>query len=125
MSKKVAIGGCRYYTDYKLFKSCLDEILKDQKDEIIIISGHCSGVDLMAERYAAESGLKAEIFYPEWEKYGRAAGPIRNKKMVEAANIVIAFWDGKSKGTESVIRYCEKTGKKCEIISIKEEQHLD
>ena len=116
MSKKVAIGGCRYYTDYKLFKSCLDEILKDQKDEIIIISGHCSGVDLMAERYATESGLKAEIFYPEWEKYGRAAGPIRNKKMVEAANIVIAFWDGKSKGTKSLIKYAEISKK--EIIKI-------
>ena len=80
MAKKVVIGGCRDYADYVFFKSRIDEILKDEKDEIIIISGHCSGIDLMGERYAEENGFKVEIFLPEWEKYGRAAGPIRNKK---------------------------------------------
>ena len=116
MEKKVVIGGCRDYTDYVFFKSCLDEILKTEKDEIIIISGHCSGVDLMGERYAEENGIKIEIFLPEWKKYGRAAGPLRNKKMVERADLVIAFWDGKSKGTKSLIKYAESNKK--EVIKI-------
>ena len=118
MEKKVVIGGCRDYTDYVFFKSRLDEILKDEK-KIIIISGHCSGVDLMGERYAEENGLRVEIFFPEWKKYGRAAGPIRNKKMVECANLVIAFWDGKSKGTKSLIKYAQNDKK--EMIVIKYE----
>lgn len=116
MEKKVVIGGCRDYTDYVFFKSSLDEILKNEKAEIIIISGHCSGVDLMGETYAAENGFKIEIFLPEWKKYGRAAGPIRNKEMVEHADLVIAFWDGKSKGTKSLIKYAESSKK--EVIKI-------
>ena len=80
MKKKVVIGGCLDYTDYVFFRSRIDEILRDKTDEIIILSGHCSGVDLMGERYAMENGFQIELFLPEWKKYGRAAGPIRNKK---------------------------------------------
>ena len=116
MEKKVVIGGCRDYNDYVFFKSRLDAILKNEKDEIIIISGHCSGVDIMGEKYAAENGFNVEIFLPEWKKYGRAAGPIRNKKMVECADLVIAFWDGSSKGTSSLIKYAQNSQK--EVIKI-------
>ena len=116
MEKKVVIGGCRDYNDYVFFKSHLDVILKNEKDRIIIISGHCSGVDLMGEKYAAENGFKVEVFLPEWKKYGRATGPIRNKKMVECADLVIAFWDGCSKGTSSLIKYAQNSKK--EVIKI-------
>jgi len=116
MEKKIVIGGCRDYNNYESFKSHLDKIIKKYNKEIIIISGHCSGVDLMGERYAEENGFKIKIFFPEWEKYGRAAGPIRNEKMVNAADLVIAFWNGKSKGTKSLIKYAEKIGK--ELIKI-------
>ena len=118
MEKKVVIGGCRDYTDYISFKSCLDEILKNKSRDILIISGHCSGVDLMGEKYAEEKGFKVEIFLPEWRKFGRAAGPIRNKKMVMHADLVIAFWDGKSKGTRSLIKYAQDEGKDTIIIDI-------
>ena len=116
MKKKVVIGGCRDDTDYVFFRSRIDEIPRDKTDEIIILSGHCSGVDLMGERYAMENGFQIELFLPEWKKYGRAAGPIRNKKMVECADIVIAFWDGVSKGTGSLIK-CAQNNKK-EVIKI-------
>ena len=121
MKKKVVIGGCRDYTDYVFFKSCVDEILKDEK-KIIIISGHCSGVDLMGERYAEENGFPVELFFPEWKKYGRAAGPIRNKKMVACADLVIAFWDGKSKGTKSLIEYAQNDKKEIIIIKCEKSQ---
>ena len=118
MEKKVVIGGGRDYNDYVFFKSHLDAILKNEKDEITIISGHCSGVDLMGERYAAENGFNVKIFLPEWGKYGRAAGPIRNKKMVECADLVIAFWDGRSKGTRSLIKCAQNSKKDIIIIDI-------
>ena len=116
MEKKVVIGGCRDYADYVFFKSRIDEIFSNKKDEIIIISGHCSGVDLMGERYATENGFQVEIFLPEWKKYGRAAGPIRNRKMVEYADLVIVFWDGISRGTKSLIKYAQNSKK--EVIKI-------
>ena len=118
MRKKVVIGGCRNFNDYAFFKSHLDEILKGGKEEIVIISGHCSGVDIMGERYAAENGFTVEIFMAEWDKYGRAAGPIRNEKMVDIADLVIAFWDGKSRGTKSLIKYAERAGKELIRIAI-------
>ena len=116
MEKKVVIGGCRDYADYEFFKLRIDEILQNEKAEIIIISGHCSGVDLMGERYAAENGFKVEMFLPEWKKYGRAAGPIRNEKMVECADLVVAFWDGRSRGTKSLIKYAQS--RKKEVVKI-------
>ena len=54
---------------------------------------------------------------PEYERYGRGAPIVRNKQIVDYADEVVAFWDGKSKGTLSVIKYCEKTGKRCRVLN--------
>jgi hypothetical protein len=89
------------------------------------VSGGAKGIDECAAMYANAHDIKLTEFLPQYERYKRAAPIVRNKQIVDHADLVLAFWDGKSKGTESVIKYCEKTGKKCEIISIKEEQHLD
>ena len=118
MEKKVVIGGCRDYTDYEFFKSKLDEILTYQHGEITMISGHCSGVDRMGERYAEEKGFRVKIFLPEWDKYGRAAGPMRNKEMVACADLIIAFWNGRSKGTSSLIQYAKIRKKELIVIDI-------
>ncbi len=81
-----------------------------------IVSGGARGVDACAAELAMKNGLKLTVFLPEYKTYGRAAPIIRNKKIVDYADKVVAFWDGKSKGTLSVIKYAEKTGKECEII---------
>lgn len=83
-----------------------------------IVSGGSHGIDTCASIYAREKGIKLIEFLPEYKKYGKAAPIIRNKRIVEYADRVLAFWDGKSKGTLSVIKYCEKLGKECEIILI-------
>ena len=119
MSIKITVGGCRDFSDSEYIFKCLDEYIKELCDEeIIIISGHCSGVDAIAEKYAEIKGFKTMIFPAEWDKYGRAAGPARNKKMVEASDIVIAFWDEKSKGTKSLINLAKKSGKALKIYKI-------
>ena len=59
------------------------------------------------------------MFLPEYERYGRAAPIVRNKKIVDYADKVIAFWDGNSKGTLSVIKYAEKLEKLCEVVICK------
>lgn len=81
-----------------------------------IVSGGAAGVDSCAAKYANEKGIKLTVFLPQYERYGRAAPIMRNKEIVDYADKVIAFWDGTSKGTLSVIKYAEKIGKPCEVI---------
>ena len=77
------------------------------------------GVDRCAAEYAKENGIKLTELVPQYEQYGRAAPIVRNKEIVDYSDKIIAFWDGKSKGTLSVIKYAQKTGKPCEIIICK------
>ena len=75
-------------------------------------------MDSYAAEYAKKNKLKLTEFLPEYKLYGRAAPIVRNKQIVEYADEVLAFWDGKSKGTLSVIKYCEKIGTKCRVIEV-------
>ncbi len=117
MTKYVIIAGCRNYTDYdgaKLFiDSCLSELRKDH--DIIIMSGCSSGADLLGERYAKLNNLKIKHYPPNWRRFGRGAGPIRNRQMAEDCDLLICFWDKKSKGTKSMIECAKKLGKQVEI----------
>ena len=108
---KVAVIGSRsiFTTDIGMYISDGDEI----------VSGGAVGIDSCAAEYAKKNGLKLTVFLPQYERYGRAAPSARNKNIVDYADKIIAFWDGKSKGTLSVIKYAEKTGKLCEIILCK------
>ncbi|MBR2293592.1 MAG: hypothetical protein IKA44_04735 [Clostridia bacterium] len=81
-----------------------------------IVSGGVVGADTCAADYAKENGIMLTVFLPEYERYGRAAPIVRNKAIVDYVDQILAFWDGRSKGTQSVIRYAEKTGKPCKII---------
>lgn len=81
-----------------------------------IVSGGAKGIDTFAAEYAQKNNLKLTVFLPQYEKYGRAAPIIRNREIVNYADKIIAFWDGKSKGTLSVINYAKKVGKECLVI---------
>ncbi len=115
----VVIGGYRNFNDYEAFKMFVDaSIAQLNETKITIISGHCKGVDMMAEQYAAEKKYGLKVFPAEWKKYGRAAGPIRNKQMVENANVVIAFVCEKATGTKNLISHAKKLGKRLFIQNI-------
>ena len=86
--------------------------------DIIIISGCASGADTLGERYAVENGFKIEKYPADWQKYGKSAGPRRNLQMAEACDFVICFWDGKSRGTRSMIEYAKQCGKPVKIKMI-------
>lgn len=73
-----------------------------------IVSGGARGVDTCAKNYALAHGLKLTEFLPEYEKYGRGAPLRRNITIIEYADLVLAFWDGKSRGTKFVIDNCKK-----------------
>ena len=75
-----------------------------------VISGGARGVDTSAREYAIAHGLELTEFLPEYEKYGRGAPLKRNITIIEHADLVLAFWDGKSKGTVFVINKCKEMG---------------
>ena len=86
----------------------IEDYLPENTTEII--SGGAKGVDTSAREYAFAKGLKLTEFLPEYDKYGRAAPLKRNLLIIENADLVLAFWDGKSKGTKHVIDNCRKNG---------------
>lgn len=89
----------------------------------LIISGGAKGIDTLAEQYAALHSIKTLIIKPDYDKYGRAAPIRRNDTIVDSSDLVIAFWDGKSRGTKYVIDYAQKTGKPIQIIKIEVSRH--
>ena len=119
-TKRVVIAGCRDYTNYDEAKKYIDFCISNirKKYEIVIVSGCASGADALGEKYANENGLKIEKHPANWEKYGRSAGPRRNKQMAEVSDYVICFWDEKSKGTRSMIDYSIKLDKPIKIKKI-------
>ncbi len=84
----------------------LGEYLPENTTEIV--SGGAKGVDTCAREYAMRHGLRLTEYLPEYERYGRAAPLRRNITIIENADLVLAFWDGKSRGTKSVIDNCKK-----------------
>ncbi len=108
---KIAIIGSR-----NLEVKNLEDYLSSGTREIV--SGGAKGIDSCAADYADKNRITLTEFLPNYERYGRGAPIVRNKRIVEYADEVLAFWDGKSKGTLSVIKYCEEIGKKCTIIKM-------
>lgn len=117
MVKKVVVAGCRDYNNYEQAKEYIDLCIKNIRKEytLIFVSGGCRGADALGERYADENGYEIERYPAEWIKYGRSAGPKRNKMMADTSDYIICFWDGKSRGTKSMIEYCRKIGKPLKI----------
>lgn len=76
-----------------------------------IVSGGARGVDTCAREYARRHGLKLTEFLPDYARYGRQAPLRRNLQIIEYADQVLAFWDGRSHGTAYVIRQCRRQGK--------------
>lgn len=83
-----------------------------------VISGGCRGVDEIGEAYADSKGIPCRVFPADWNKHGRAAGPIRNAQMAEYAQALIAVWDGVSRGTLNMIREARKRGLKVYIHNV-------
>ena len=73
-----------------------------------IVSGGAKGVDASAREYALAHDIRLTEYLPEYERYGRGAPLKRNITIIENSDLVLAFWDGKSRGTKFVIENCKK-----------------
>jgi predicted Rossmann fold nucleotide-binding protein DprA/Smf involved in DNA uptake len=110
---KVAVVGSRTFNDYALM---CQELGKIPQKGLVLVSGGAAGADQLAEQYAKEHKLKTIIHKPDWATYGKAAGMIRNTTIVADSDLVVAFWDGISKGTLNTIKTAQKAGKAVAII---------
>ena len=104
---RVIIAGGR---DYHNYGTLLDAIVECNFNIQTVVSGGAKGVDALGEKYAVDADVKLVVYPADWEKNGRAAGPIRNRKMAENADALIAIWDGKSRGTKNMIETATKLG---------------
>jgi len=117
---KLGIVGSRTFGDkllmveyIHLFKTAY-EMLFNEKIEIV--SGGAKGADSLAEKVALISEIPVKVFQPDWDKHGKAAGHIRNQQIVDNSDIIVAFWDGESKGTKDTIDKARRAKKPTFII---------
>jgi len=112
---KIIIAGGRNFTNYKKLCKVCDNILQNQNNIEIVSGAYYKGADKLGEQYAKERGYKIIRFPANWNKYGKAAGPNRNQQMANYADALIAFWDGKSRGTLNMIDLAKSRNLKINI----------
>lgn len=113
---KVGIVGSRTFNDYTYLKNCMDLIHKNESISVIV-SGGAIGADTLAEQYAEENGIETEVWLPDYKKYDRKVAPIiRNTEIVHSSDIIVAFWDGVSRGTMDTIKKARKQNKQVIIF---------
>lgn len=89
---------------YPEFEKILDGLAVKYGGITGLVSGGAKGGDRYAELYAERKGLPITIHKPDWDRYGKSAGFIRNKSIIDDADVIVAIWDGKSKGTQHSMR---------------------
>lgn len=104
---KTIIAGSRGITDFAVL---LEAVEKCNFEITSVVSGRAAGVDYLGELYAEQNNLPLHKYPAEWNKYGRSAGPIRNKLMSENAEALLAIWDGNSAGTKNMIDNAKAKG---------------
>lgn len=113
---KVWVCGSRTITKYETVEEVLNLIWKNLKCPIVIRTGGAIGVDLLAEQWARANNIPvAESIIPDWSRFGRGAGLIRNREGVDWADRVVGVWDGESRGTKHCLDYAESTNKPCTL----------
>ena len=108
---KVAVIGSRTFDDYDRLKKVLNNLTISH-----FISGGAIGADKLGERYADENSIPKTIHLPDWDKHGKAAGFIRNSDIINDSDMIVACWDGKSRGTRNSMGKAHKLKKDIFIL---------
>lgn len=111
---KTIIAGSRGITVIRLVRQA---VLESKFEITEVVSGAARGVDTLGEQFAKESGIPVTRFPADWTRYGRSAGPIRNRAMAEYADALIAITTG-SRGTASMIALAESHGLRVFVLKI-------
>lgn len=115
---KLAVIGSRGYHDRERVFAYLDKVLDKLGDRLMLVSGAATnGPDAFAEIWAKKRGVPILLFPADWSK-GKGAGHARNTKIVDAADTVVAFWDGSSPGTKDSISKAFERGKRLMVSTL-------
>ncbi len=96
----VIIAGSR---DMKLPVDVIDSFVNNSGFTITtLLCGMATGIDLSAYDWGKENGVTIKTFFPDWKKYGKSAGVIRNQEMADNADALILIWDGQSRGSANM-----------------------
>ena len=129
---RVIIAGSRDFDDFPKLMNSSIEILtgisknRDDLDRIRIISGTARGADKLGEQYAKIAGYELSTFPADWDGLGKRAGYVRNAEMAKFAieddnyGVLIAFWDGQSRGTKHMIDLAKRYGLEVHVLNYKE-----
>ena len=105
----IAVVGSREFKDKEFVFTILNQFFDNQlmygdiSSDYILVSGGANGVDSWAEEFWRKNTGTCIIFKPDWNKYGKRAGFLRNELIIKEADMILAFWDGQSKGTKHSI----------------------
>ncbi len=119
---RVIIAGSRSIADFALVEQAM--VVARERGIIpdLILSGCADGVDKMGEHWAAFHHIPVEHHAANWAEDGRAAGFIRNARMVRVADALVAVWDGVSGGTRHVINQAQRAGLLTYVLEIRNDQ---
>lgn len=113
---KIAIVGSRTFNDYSVLQGFIrNKCNEEHLTPTAVVSGGARGADALGERYANDYQLPLILHKPDWERYGKRAGFLRNRNIINDCDVCFAFWDGQSRGTADDINICKQMGKPCYI----------
>ena len=117
---KVAIVGSRSISDQMFVDTLFNCFVYIFGKPTKIISGGARGIDSFAADFASTSNTELQVFKPDWSKYGKKAGFIRNEDIIKYCDICLAIWDGESHGTKHDLELCEQYKKDLVLFNYKE-----
>lgn len=125
---RIIIAGTRSFDNYALLRKTMCSLFGQvPPSQMEIVSGHCpTGADSLGELFARRNNIRLTLFPADWAKYGKAAGPIRNRQMAEYAasdGYCVIFWDGKSRGSRNMAAEAKNAGLKTKIVMYKEDHN--
>ena len=111
---KILVCGSRVWSNIEV----IENTLRAYSSDSIVVHGGARGADQIVDAIAKSLGMKTIVYPADWNRYGKSAGMIRNREMLEAEkpDLVLAFWDGESKGTKNMIDVATKA--KVSVITV-------
>jgi hypothetical protein len=108
---RLLVCGGREFSNFVAMETCLDAIHLGNRGPVeLVIHGAARGADTMAGQWALRRGIACTAYEADWAHEGRAAGPIRNKRMLDEGipDLVVAFPGGR--GTANMVRQARERG---------------
>lgn len=115
---KLIVAGGRDFANTRVMIEALTKLVEENKIDSNpeLVCGMARGADMLAYSLWANNNMKIHTFPADWKTHPRSAGYIRNAEMGNFADVLVAFWDGKSRGTKHMIEYMQKLGKPTHVI---------